>query len=249
MFISKHRRLAGQTGCGVQYIPGHTEPFVDLVVEKYLPSTGDVLDLGGGGLRFAIPVAQLGRRIVVVDLDPGSLDLHRIGDRINENGDQGIAVDKLLPLVEAHVSDIMGFLRNERREFSLISAFRVAHFLTPPEITALFRLAHRALRPKGVFVVSAMTPYNLPGEDDLNEIYRNTDPVSAENRLYRCFRGDAEAASVQRQQNLGRCVHLVDSRLIRELARVAGFDVIVDGWQSTRIVAGYIMRRLNGVNE
>lgn len=246
MFISRHRRTAAQTGGGVQYIPGHVEPFVDLVVEKYLPPAGHILDLGGGGLRFAIPVAQLGRQVVVVDLDAGGLDLHLIGERIKENDGNGIAVDQLSPLIETHVADILEFLRRERREFSLICAFRVAHLMSPAEIEAFFRLAATALEPNGLFAVSAMTPYNLPGASDLNEIYRNADPVTPGNRRYRCFRRGAEAATVQRSQNLGRCVHLVDSPLIQELARSARFEVIVDGWQATRIVAGYVMRRSPG---
>ena len=80
MFIAKHRRFSQQPGCGVQYIPGHIEPFVDLVLKEFLPPEGDLLDLGGGGLRFALPVALGGRAITVVDLDGGGLDVGEIVD-------------------------------------------------------------------------------------------------------------------------------------------------------------------------
>lgn len=84
-YISSERRISCVKGTGVQYIPGHEETFVDYILESFLPNMGEILDLAGGGLRFAIPVALKGRRIIVVDKDEGSLNIEGIVARVLAN--------------------------------------------------------------------------------------------------------------------------------------------------------------------
>jgi len=93
LFISNERKTSKVKGTGIQYIPGYIDPFVDFVIEKWLPvEKNSILDLGGGGFRFAISAAILNKNIIVVDLDPSGLDLELIYRRVNENGQIEIPV-------------------------------------------------------------------------------------------------------------------------------------------------------------
>ena len=244
MFIAKHRRFSRHPGCGVQYIPGHIEPFVDLVIREYLPDEGSILDLGGGGLRFAIPVALTGRSITVVDLDGSAIEVDDIVDRVNNLEGTDYDTQQLSELITGHESAALDFLRETTKRYEFISIFRVAHFFSAEDFIELFRLAHQALRPGGLFVVSGMTPYNLPGETDFNEIYRYSEALKSSNPLVRKFTDRPKTMALRKEQNLPEYIHLVDSSFISTQADEQGFEIVVDGYQSTRIVAGYILRRL-----
>jgi SAM-dependent methyltransferase len=244
-FISKQRRLSQKKGLGVQYLPGHVEPFVDLVINNYLPKNGKILDLGGGGLRFALPVALKGRKVSVVDLDRSGLDVEMVVNRVNQNDGTRLDAKDLLSRIEIYESDVLDFLRANSQLHSLITSFRVAHFMRPHEIPELFRLIHRALDVEGIFAFSAMTLYNLPDKIEFNELTLNSEPVSSRTPLHRRFLDTAAAEKVRTGQNLLKVFHLVDSDFVSTHAHNTGFEVIVDSYQSTRIVAGFIMKKLN----
>jgi SAM-dependent methyltransferase len=238
--------MSSTPGLGVQYVPGHVEPFVDLVVGEYLPPTGNLLDLGGGGLIFAVPCALRGRKVTVVDLDEAALDVGMVIDRVNRNDGSRIDVRAIGPLIETRVSDVLEYLRGESKQFALVSAFRVAHFLGPEGLSELFRLTSRILIPGGIFVLSGMTPYILVEGTAYNEVYLNSTAVSLEQPLYRVFACTDSANQIRQEQNLGSTVLLFDSAVIAAHSRQVGFEVLVDSFPATRIVAGYIMRKATG---
>lgn len=245
MFISKHRRLTSRPGHGVQYLPGHVEPFVDLIIDRYLPAAGEILDLGGGGLRFALPVAATGRSITVVDLDPTVVDLAMVVDRVNSNEGSGLVADELASLIERQVGDGLDFLATTTRSFALITAFRVIHLFSPRQIEGLFRLAHEALEPDGYLAVSGMTAFNLPLAEKraFNEVFESTEPVSDDQWLYRRFSEDPRAFEVRKAHNLAAKTHLLDSEFVAGQAHDSGLEVVVDAYKSTRIVAGFVLQR------
>jgi hypothetical protein len=127
-------------------------------------------------------------------------------DRVNRNDDSCIDVRAIDHLIETCVSDVLEHLRGESREFALVSAFRVAHFLGPEGLSELFRLASRVLIPGGLFVLSGMTPYNLVEGAVYNEVYQNTTAVSPEQPLYRVFASTDSARRIRQEQNLGSTV-------------------------------------------
>jgi SAM-dependent methyltransferase len=244
VFISKHRRLSRQIGHGVQYLPGHVEPFVDLVISEYLPDDGEILDLGGGGLRFALPVALLGRRVTVVDVDPSGLDLEMVVQRVNENEGSQLDLELIAPMLEMVESDLLDFLRTNTKRFDFIAAFRVAHFMNPAQFAELFRLTSRALLPGHRFAFSAMTPHDHTLATEFNEVYRCTRPVCDDFPLFRSFMDDPEADRVRSAQNLGAEVHFVDSEWVERSARSVGFCVLVKESAATRIVEGFVVEKL-----
>lgn len=243
MFISKERMIPPLKGVGVQYIPWHEEKFIDYVIERYLPAKGNILDLAGGGFRFAIPAALKKRYVTVVDIDKGSLDLPTIIKRINENGKLSVDLKKIRNFIKVENIDVFSFLTLERRRFNFISAFRFIHFLHPQQIELLFSLVSKRLTKNGFFAVSAMTMSDSKN-NKTNEFFLNTLPVMQNNIFYREFRNSPIARKIRREQNLPQNVHIVDSQFIHCLAQKYGFEVIEDGLESTRVVRGYVLKRI-----
>jgi spermidine synthase len=221
------------------------EPFVDLIIEEYLPDEGEILDLGGGGLRFALPVAAAGRSITVVDLDPTVADLAMVVDRVNANEGSSLVAEQLASLIERQVGDGLDFLTATTRSFALITAFRVIHLFSPRQIEEFFRLTYEALEPDGNLVVSGMTAFNLPVTEEqvFNEVFESSEPINEAQRLYRRFSKDQRASEVRKAHNLAVETHLLDSEFVAEQAHNFGFDVVVDAYQSTRIVAGFVLQK------
>jgi len=62
VFISEHCRRSPKSGHGAQYLPGHVEPFVDLIIDEYLPETGELLDLGGAGMDSSLLWTPINQR-------------------------------------------------------------------------------------------------------------------------------------------------------------------------------------------
>jgi SAM-dependent methyltransferase len=248
MFISPERRRATVEGCGIQYIPHHTERFVDLIVETYLPPRGNILDLGGGGLRFAVPVAQLGRDITVVDFDKESLDVDVVTERMNANGGLFIEKAALQSRIQCVEQDVFEFLNSTRESYDLVTAFRLLHFFSPATVRRFLQCACRVLRKDGLLVISAMTFRNLPFRGDDNEVCRHTQPLDNSDIYYRAFAKDGEAEQVKSQQNLSERVHLFDSRFVERLAEQFHLEVVLSGFPSTRIVEGYVLKRRDGAS-
>jgi cyclopropane fatty-acyl-phospholipid synthase-like methyltransferase len=243
LFISKERKPSKIAGTGIQYIPGHIEPFVDLVIKNYLPpEREEILDLGGGGFVFAIPVAALNRNITVVDMDPSGLDLKLIYQRIGENGHPIIPdYNFLREKIQIEIRNIFDYLRAAKSFYPLITAFRLIHFFDEQEVDLFFHLVSERLNYHGKLILSAFTKYI---EDDkvYNEIYLNSEPVK-NNDFYRRFSDSNVAADIQKVQNLGSCFHVFSEDYIKGIAEKANLKLIFANLPSTRIVRGYIFEK------
>ena len=236
MFITPARRQSGVPGTGIQYVPGHEEPFVDHVVARYLPERGRILELGGAGYRFALAAALAGRTVTVVDRDEAGLDLPEIVGRVNANGKLTLSLAALAPLIDPRVDDALGFVRREQGPYALVCAFRLIMYFTPADAARLFRSVGDALAPGGVFAVSGMTP---AGD---SEFYALTEPIGTD-PLYRRFPDTEAARRLRAEQNQPERVYFVDSARIRELAEAGGMEVVETGLPSTRIMRGHVLRR------
>ncbi len=243
MFISPERKVSTVPGTGVQYIPWHDEPFVDFVVDNFLPPMGGILDLGGGGLRFAIPAALKQKPVTVVDLDEAGLDLESIVKRANEFGKLHIELADVLPYITPKKDDIFAFLERDNETYQLITAFRLMHFFSPAEIDTFFSLVVAKLGPNGTVAFSGVTPYNVNEKETFNEIFVNSTAVVPDNLLYRRFNDSPEAAAIRTSQNLAEFIHVIDEKFIQSLAYKYNFTMVAAGISSTKIVAGYVLKR------
>jgi hypothetical protein len=251
MYISPERKLSSVSGTGVQYLPGHVEPFVDLIVDDYLPSNGNIVDLGGGGLRIAIPVALAGRRITVVDLDEAGLDVEHIVQRVNDNNKLQVDPATVAPLIDIQVKDVLEWLDENQASYELMTAFRLLPYFSPDQMGQFFSRAGSAIAQNGLLAVSGLSAYDSSTEGQHNEFYDNSEPVSEENPLYRRFSDDPASRDLRESQNLPVLVHFIDAQFISSQAQAIGFQVIPNSRNegnpqshpSTRVVEGFVLRK------
>ena len=243
LFISPERKISRIKNTGIQYIPGHTEPLVDLIINNYLPDdNGNILDLGGGGLRFAIPVASLHKKITVVDMDVSSVDIDLVFSRMKKNGlsdynDISILEKKILIIVD----DIFHFLSKTHKNYSLITALRLIHFFNEEETDHFFMLISKRLKKNGKLIISAFSKYN---DDNLtnNEIFTYSKPFNR-NIYYRKFNKNITTKKIQKEQNLGPLVHLFSDNYIKKYSMKYDLKLLKTNLPSTRIVRGYIFTK------
>ena len=76
------------------------------MLERYLPSAGRILDIGGGAGRYAIWLAERGYQVVLADLSPNLLELAQA--RIKEAN----AAEQVEAIVEADACDLSRWLDN-----------------------------------------------------------------------------------------------------------------------------------------
>lgn len=238
-FITKERALSFHKGGGVQYIPGHIEPFIDYVLEKVL-SDGKVrsaLDLGGGGLRFALPASRYLGKITVVDLDADSIDVDTIISRINEVGNSTDCFRK--DVIKPTVNSISSFIEKDELDFDMVLLSRVIHFMRPDETETLFKTLGSKL-PSGsyVFVSSIVKLDKSTGQP--NEYFRNTAPAMSEH--YRKFLDTAEAVELRRRQNLPDCLHICETEYLTSLLG-GDFNLLEEPLWATRTVQGFVFRK------
>ncbi len=243
MFITPERRQSSVRGTGIQYVPGHEEPFVDHVVARHLPASGRILELGGAGFRFALAAALAGRRVTVVDRDASGLALPEIVERVNANGKLRLSLEAVAPLIDARVDDAAAFLERERGPYALVCAFRLIMYFTPAQAARLFRLVGGALAPGGLFAVSGMTPRAEDGS--FNEFHELTEAIGPD-PLYRRFKDTEEARRLRQEQNQPARVLFLDDERVRALADAGGMEVVETGLPSTRIMRGHVLRRAPG---
>lgn len=244
MYISPERKVSTVPGTGVQYIPWHDENFIDYVVENFLPRAGEILDLGGGGFRFAIPVALREKSVIVVDLDEAGLDIENIVKRSNEFGKFHIKFEEVVNFITIKRDDIFSFLEHNGRFYQLITAFRLIHFFSPALLEKFFSLVTSRLEQNGIFAFSGVTPYNVNDKENFNEIFLNSSAFDKSNPLYRKFNDSSEANAIRDKQNLAEFIHLIDEQFIDYLVHKYNFSIIASEIASTKIVVGYVLKKI-----
>lgn len=240
MFIAPHRKKCSMSGYGIQYIPGHSDSFTDFVIDKYVGSTSKILDLGGGGFRFAIPAGQYAESVDVVDNDALSLNVDLIINHANQNNSESINAEAINN-IHCYHADIFEFLTKSESKYDLITSFRVIHFLSETEIELLFSLVNRHLADDGYFILSFITPYiNADYSGQYNEIFLETDQIGS-SPIERKFKKSAAAGQIMQDQNLSTTITVIDNYYLAQLCRRFNFRCHEGPIQSTRIVEGFVL--------
>jgi SAM-dependent methyltransferase len=123
------------------------------MLERYLPASGRVLDIGGGPGRYALWLAEHGYPVVLADLSPELLAIAR--DRVAESP-EGVRVEQI---VEADARDLSRW-----DDASFDAALSLGPFYHLPQLQDRMRAASelaRVLRPGGVAFVAFMTRFSL----------------------------------------------------------------------------------------
>lgn len=122
-------------------------------LQKHLPRSGRILDLGGGPGRYTIWLTERGYQVVLADLSPNLLDIAR--DRITEAGVSAQIEDVI-------VCDATDLSRFENDAFDAILCLGPFYHLV--EITdrqKAMRELVRTLRPRGVAFIAFMPVYSF----------------------------------------------------------------------------------------
>ncbi len=237
-FITKERALSDHKGGGVQYLPGHVEPFIDHVLEDFL-SKGrfkSALDLGGGGLRFALPASKYLSRITVVDMDPDSMDVNRIIARMKEVGNDAEGFHK--EVIEPVAGSILDYVEKDELDFDMVLLSRVIHFLPPDDLERLVKSLGKLPADSHVFVSAIVKTDKQTGRP--NEFYRNTAPKVGDN--FRRFADSDEAIDLRKSQNLPNCLHIFTKDYLQRLFGTQ-FSLVAEPIWATRTVQGFAFRK------
>lgn len=239
--ISDERAFTSVQGTGVQYLPGHVEDFVDLIIKKYTPEASNILELGGGGFRFAIPASEKSL-VKVVDLDPLGLEISSIIEKVKGNGKWVYDEISIKNHLSTQVGDALSFLSTTNEKFDLIVSFRLLHFFHPKQIDEFFFHTKRCLKQNGTFVFSGFSLYELPLQRSHNKLFKNSMPVEDDKNIYyRKFISGDEITKLRLEQNIGDIAHFFDNSYVNFLAQRHNFRVLLSGFPSTGIVEGYIL--------
>jgi ubiquinone/menaquinone biosynthesis C-methylase UbiE len=118
-------------------------------IERYLPDSGTVIDVGGGPGRFSVEIAKLGREVVLTDLTPKHLEQAKT---LAEK--EGVA-DKIADYRLVDIRDLSAF---EDGQFSMAVCYGMLNYVLDRDIHVLSELG-RIVQRGNPILVSAMGLY------------------------------------------------------------------------------------------
>jgi ubiquinone/menaquinone biosynthesis C-methylase UbiE len=118
-------------------------------IERYLPDSGTVIDVGGGPGRFAVEIAKLGRDVVLTDLVPKHIEQAK---QLAKK--QGVS-DKI---VDYRVMDIRDLSAFGSGEFSMAVCYGMLNYTLDWDVHVLSELG-RIVQQGNPILISAMGLY------------------------------------------------------------------------------------------
>ena len=201
---------------------------VAFYVEEARAAGGDVVELGVGTGRIAVPIAAAGVRVVGVDSSQGMLDV--CAERARAAG--------VAELLDLRLGDLREPPVLERVPLVLCPFRSYLHLLTETDRRRALAAAHRLLVPGGRLVFDVFAP----GADDIAEthgrwlerepgIYERADWDVDERTLTLSVRDDDDAATMT--------LAWLHPEEWRALLAGAGFEIVAcHGWFDRRPYAG-----------
>ena len=118
-------------------------------VERYLPESGTVIDVGGGPGRFSVEIAKLGRDVVLTDLTPKHIE------QAKQLAEQEGVADKI---VEYRLMDIRDLSAFGDGEFSMAVCYGMLNYTLDRDVHVLSELG-RIVQKGHPILISAMGLY------------------------------------------------------------------------------------------
>ena len=118
-------------------------------IERYLPESGTVIDVGGGPGRFSIEIAKLGSDVVLTDITPKHIEQAK-----QLAGDEGVS-DRI---VDYRVMDICDLSAFGNGEFSMAVCYGMLNYTLGQDIHVLSELG-RIVQKGNPILISAMGLY------------------------------------------------------------------------------------------
>jgi SAM-dependent methyltransferase len=118
-------------------------------IERYLPDSGTVIDVGGGPGRFSVEIAKLGRDVVLADLTPKHLE------QAKQLAQQEGVADKIVEYRRMDIRDLSAFGDGA---FSMAVCYGMLNYTLDRDVHVLSELG-RIVRPGSPILISAMGLY------------------------------------------------------------------------------------------
>ena len=118
-------------------------------IERYLPESGTVIDVGGGPGRFSVEIAKLGRDVVLVDLTPKHIE------QAKELAEEEGVSDRIVDYREIDICDLSAFGNDE---FSMAVCYGVLNYTLGRDIHVLSELG-RIVQQGSPILISVMGLY------------------------------------------------------------------------------------------
>ena len=115
-------------------------------IERYLPDSGKVIDVGGGPGRFSVEIAKLGRDVVLADITPKHIEQAR-----QLANDTGVS-DRI---VEYRVMDVCDLSDFSDAEFSMAVCYGMLNYTLDQDVHVLSELG-RIVHKGHPILISAM---------------------------------------------------------------------------------------------
>jgi len=122
-------------------------------LQKHLPRSGRILDIGGGPGRYSIWLAQRGYQVVLADLSPNLLEIARA--RIAEAGVQS----QIEEVVTCEACDLARFADQSFDALLCLGPFY--HLVEPADRQKAAHELVRVLRPSGIALIAFMPIYSF----------------------------------------------------------------------------------------
>ncbi len=116
-----------------------TDKELAFVLDHVIGEQKHILDLGGGSGRFAIPLADRGHHVTVVDISEDALRRLRRRNRSR---------------ISIHCADFL--VHTFERQFDMVLAIESIQYFTSVSLEALFTKIHSTLLPGGRFVFTEL---------------------------------------------------------------------------------------------
>ena len=201
---------------------------VDFYVEEALAAGGDVVELGVGTGRIAVPIAAAGVRVIGVDSSPGMLDICRA--RAEEAG--------VAALLDLRLGDLRDPPVRERVPLVVCPFRSLLHMLTEGDRRAALAAARRLLVPGGRLVFDVFSP----SADDIAETHGRW--LEREPGIYERAVWDVDARTLTLSVRDGTSSSTMTLAWLEPaewdaLLRDAGFEILAHyGWFDRRQYVG-----------
>jgi hypothetical protein len=245
--VSKQRKISNLKETGIQYLPGHEERFMDKTIDLLgdMNKSLNILELGGGGLRFALSAIGLNNveHITIVEPDYYSLDYRKIIKLTDlpehRSGKSESKCTFFIGTVQSFLSSM-----KPRINYDVIASFRMFHFFDPGSLDNIMLKLRDILCADGLLVFSGISSgdYNNPGEKNL--LFNNSSPIKGQEHYRTVNVKNEEVLKTVAEQNLPRKLLFLDEVYVRSLMERCGFEKVLGPCKATRIVDGYIFKKV-----
>lgn len=248
ILTDKQRKRSNMKGTGIQYLPGHTDEFVDFCANIIRESKNDkmrILEIGGGGLRFVASILECDKikRIYIVDPDYYALDHRKIFDLAKLDSNYSRLFKRKCSLFICNITEFLQLI-STRMRFDYIISFRVFHFFSLRNFESIATKISNLLRNDGELFISGLSWRDNNLENEENILYANSVPIGGNKNYRKLDVTLPDVVEEKKRQNLRNRMLFFDCDFLDSIFKKNNLRRVGNEYVSSRVVNGYIYRKL-----